>query len=76
MDSLREEIRESQKARTDLMKWKMVLVASVGAAGLGFTSKSGNGTNNGDHLVRHRGIRHLRQWFSSYLPHRCLQALA
>jgi len=37
VDKLRDEIIESQKARTDLIKWKLVLVAAIGAAGLGAT---------------------------------------
>jgi hypothetical protein len=35
MDKLREEIIEAQKIRADLIKWKLVLVAGLGAAGLG-----------------------------------------
>lgn len=38
METLRQEILESQKARSDLLKWKLVVVAALGAAGLGFTS--------------------------------------
>jgi len=37
LEKLRDEIVESQKARTDLIKWKLVLVAAIGAAGLGST---------------------------------------
>ena len=37
VEKLRDEIVESQKARTDLIKWKLVLVAAIGAAGLGAT---------------------------------------
>ncbi len=33
--NLRDEIIESQKARADLFKWKIILVAAIGAAGLG-----------------------------------------
>jgi hypothetical protein len=33
-ESLRDEIIESQKARTDLIKWKLLLVAAIGAAGV------------------------------------------
>jgi hypothetical protein len=33
---LRDEIIESQKARTDLFKWKIILVAALGAIALGF----------------------------------------
>lgn len=39
MEPLRNEIIESQKARTDLMKWKFILISGLGAAGLGFTKK-------------------------------------
>jgi len=42
MEPLRNEIIESQKARTDLMKWKFILVSGLGAAGLGFTEKPGD----------------------------------
>jgi hypothetical protein len=38
LDKLRDEIIESQKARTDLIKWKLVLVAGIGAASLGSTN--------------------------------------
>lgn len=31
VDKLREEIIESQKARTDLIKWKLIVVAAIGA---------------------------------------------
>lgn len=37
METLRAEILESQKARSDLLKWKLVVVAALGAAGMGFT---------------------------------------
>ena len=39
IEKLRDEILESQKARTELMKWKLFLVAVIGAAGLGIGSK-------------------------------------
>ncbi len=32
---LRDEIIESEKARADLMKWKFIAVAAIGAAALG-----------------------------------------
>ncbi len=38
MDALRTQIAETQKARSDLMKWKLILVAGLGAAGLGLGS--------------------------------------
>ncbi|HEV2719179.1 MAG TPA: hypothetical protein VG323_04100 [Thermoanaerobaculia bacterium] len=34
-DKLRDEIIESQKAQNDLVKWKLILVAAIGATGLG-----------------------------------------
>ena len=39
-DTLRTEIVESQKIRSDLLKWKLLICAAVGAAGLGFSDKS------------------------------------
>ncbi len=35
MEKLRDEIIESQKIRADLIKWKLILTAVLGAAGLG-----------------------------------------
>lgn len=43
-DKLRDEIVESQKARTDLIKWKVVLVAAIGASAAGIQSDSGRPT--------------------------------
>ena len=40
MEALRAQIVETQKARSDLMKWKLILVAGLGTAGLGL--KTGN----------------------------------
>nr|VFK21419.1 MAG: hypothetical protein BECKLPF1236B_GA0070989_12546 [Candidatus Kentron sp. LPFa] len=37
MDNLRSELIESQKARIGFIKWKLLLVSGIGAAGLGFT---------------------------------------
>lgn len=37
MDTLRTEVVEAQKARNDFIKWKLLLVSGLGAAGLGFT---------------------------------------
>jgi hypothetical protein len=45
---LREEIVESEKARAELLKWKLIAVSALGAAGLGLT-ESQNAT--GAHLV-------------------------
>lgn len=51
---LREEIIESQKARADLFKWKIILVAAIGAAVLGvgdphvFVDAGKTGANTGE----------------------------
>ena len=37
MEKLGTELVEAQKARTDFIKWKLLLVSGLGAAGLGFT---------------------------------------
>lgn len=36
METLREEILQGQRVRSDLLKWKLGLVGGLGAAGLGF----------------------------------------
>lgn len=41
-DKLRDEIVESEKARADLLKWKLVLIAAIAAAGLGIGQDSAN----------------------------------
>ena len=41
----RNEIIESQKTRTDLLKWKIILVAAIGGAGLGLGSTGGAKAN-------------------------------
>lgn len=42
MTSFLDELLETQKSRNDLMKWKLVVVSALGAAGLGFVeNKSG-----------------------------------
>ena len=38
LEKLRDEIIESQKARTDLIKWKLILVAAIGGAAFGIGS--------------------------------------
>jgi hypothetical protein len=38
MDSLRQEILEAQKRRADLIKWKLLLVSTLAATGLGLTN--------------------------------------
>jgi hypothetical protein len=40
MSNLRQEISESEKARSDLLKWKLIGVSALAAAGLGFTQES------------------------------------
>jgi hypothetical protein len=42
---LRQEIIETQKARMDLHKWKIILVAAIGGAGLGLGSTGGANPN-------------------------------
>jgi hypothetical protein len=37
MDTLRNELIESQKVRTDLLKWKLLIVSGVAGAALGFS---------------------------------------
>lgn len=39
MGQIESEPVESQKVRSDLLKWKIILVASLGAIGFGFSSK-------------------------------------
>jgi hypothetical protein len=41
--ALRGEIVESQKARIDLLKWKIILIAALGALGLGVGKDAGTG---------------------------------
>ena len=40
MPALRDEIIEAEKARSDLLKWKLIIVSGLGGAGLGFTGKN------------------------------------
>lgn len=47
IDKLRDEIIESEKARTDLMKWKLILVAAIGAAAFGLGSTAAPKGNPG-----------------------------
>src|SRR6476620_5919020 len=52
---LRDEIIESQKARADLFKWKIILVAAIGAAVLGVAYPLGETARAGqDELVTKR----------------------
>ena len=46
---LRDEIIESQKARADLFKWKIILVAAIGAAALGLGATGLGGERAGTH---------------------------
>jgi hypothetical protein len=41
MDTLREEILQAQQVRSDLLKWKLVVVGGVGAVGLGLAGAEG-----------------------------------
>jgi hypothetical protein len=41
MQTLRTEIIETQKVRSDLLKWKLLIVAFIGGAALGFSGSSG-----------------------------------
>lgn len=45
LEKLRDEIIESQKARTDLLKWKLILVAVIGGAAFGIGSEIPQGKN-------------------------------
>ena len=42
MEQLRSEILEAHNARSDLLKWKLVLVAGLGTIGLGLTQEIGH----------------------------------
>ncbi len=46
IEKLREEIIESQKVRTDLLKWKLILVAAIGGTALGIGSGPGASMTN------------------------------
>jgi len=39
MDTLRQELLQAQKTRSELLKWKLLIVAGVGSAALGFSGK-------------------------------------
>ena len=53
MSALREEIIESQKVRSELLKWKLLIVSALGAAGLGLSGQeaSGHGAVSSAYLV-------------------------
>lgn len=40
MEAFKNEIVEAEKGRTDLLKWKLILVATLGAIGLGISNPS------------------------------------
>ena len=40
MDTLRNELIQSQKVRSDLLKWKLLIVSGVGGAALGFSGRN------------------------------------
>ena len=42
LGSLRTEIVESQKARIDLLKWKIILIAALGGGGFGIAKEQGS----------------------------------
>ena len=44
IQKLPDKILESQKARTDLLRWKLVICAALGAAGLSLTGKNSTST--------------------------------
>ena len=50
MDALRPELIETQKIRSDLMKWKLLIVSGIGGAALGFSGSNGNAPT-GAHLA-------------------------
>jgi uncharacterized metal-binding protein len=39
MDTLRQELLQAQKTRSELLKWKLLIVAGVGGAALGFSGR-------------------------------------
>ncbi len=39
MESLKQELLQSQKTRNDLMKWKLLLVSAIGSIALGFSGQ-------------------------------------
>jgi len=41
METLRTEILETQKVRSDLLKWKLIIVSALGGAGLGLSGNTG-----------------------------------
>jgi hypothetical protein len=66
MESLREEILRSEGVRSDLLKWKLALAGTLGAAGLGFFLLSGfsglviTAVGNWQFAKRFEAVRALR----------------
>jgi len=46
MQTLRTELIETQKVRSDLLKWKLLIVAGIGGAALGFFGSSSGHPSN------------------------------
>ncbi len=51
MEILRQELIETQKARSELIKWKLLLVSALGATGLGFSKNDSNNILNAEVLL-------------------------
>ena len=51
METLRNELIETQKVRADLMKWKLLIVAGIGGAALGFSGGDGGNPPTSAHLA-------------------------
>ena len=51
MDSLRTELVETQKIRSDLLKWKLLIVAGIGGTALGFSGSGSGDTTSNAHLA-------------------------
>src|SRR5579863_8405583 len=67
---LRTEIVESEKARVDLFKWKIILVAALGAVGLGF--ETGASANSASHeSLPHEYLLCLIPFVSVYVDLLC-----
>jgi len=49
-EKLRDEIIEFQKARADILRWKLIAIGGVGAAGLSLSASSGQGAD-GKYMV-------------------------
>jgi hypothetical protein len=51
METLRTELIETQKIRSDLMKWKLLIVAGIGGAALGLSGNGGADTPGRAHYA-------------------------